>query len=144
MVIDNLLQITAIIIFLVSVLFIFLTILSNKNLNQRLLFNKIVKQERELRILLNSYRKDIDYEIIKTEEDKIRILEYETLLFNYYEYIAICINKGLLKEKEAILFFKQLLKQTKEVFESSYMFEKDYAKKEQYLGIQWLFKHWNI
>ena len=144
MVIDNLLQITAIIISLVSVLFIFLTILSNKNLNQRLLFNKIVKQERELRILLNSYRKDIDYEIIKTEEDKIRILEYETLLFNYYEYIAICINKGLLKEKEAILFFKQLLKQTKEVFESSYMFEKDYAKKEQYLGIQWLFKHWNI
>jgi len=144
MVIDNLLQITAIIISLVSVLFIFLTILSNKNLNQRLLFNEIVKQERELRILLNNYRKDIDYEIIKTEEDKIRILEYETLLFNYYEYIAICINKGLLKEKEAILFFKQLLKQTKEVFESSYMFEKDYAKKEQYLGIQWLFKHWNI
>ena len=84
MVIDSLLQITAIIISLISALFIFLTIISNKRLNQRLLFNETVKQERELRILLNEYRKDIDYEKIKTEEDKIRVLEYETLLFNYY------------------------------------------------------------
>jgi hypothetical protein len=144
MVIDSLIQITAIIISLISALFIFLTIISNKNLNQKLLFNEIVKQERELRILLNEYRKDIDYEKIKTEEDKIRILEYETLLFNYYEYLSICIYQKLIKEKEAKLFFKQLLKEAKEVFENSYMIEQGYAKREQYLAIQWLFKYWNL
>lgn len=144
MVTSDLLQLTAIIISLISASFILFTIISNRNLNQRMLFNEMVKQERELRILLNEYRKEIDYENIKTEEDKIRVLEYETLLFNYYEYVSICIYKKLIKEKEAVLFFKQLLKEAKEVFDSSYMIEQGFAKKEQYPGVRWLFKYWDI
>jgi len=73
---------------LISVIAIYKTIKSNQNLNQKLLFNEVIKQKREVRIKLNEYRKRIDYENIDTEKDKIRILDYETLLFDYYEYFS--------------------------------------------------------
>lgn len=79
----------------------------------------------------------------KKERD-IAIFNYETILFNYYEYVAICLYKNLINESESNLYFRDLLKSVKEYFESSLLFEKELAKKEEYPGIQWLLKKWNI
>jgi hypothetical protein len=65
-------------------------------------------------------------------------------LFNFYEYLAICINKNFVKEIEIRLFFNSFLKEVKILFEDSFMFKENYATKEQYKGIQWLFKKWNL
>lgn len=65
-------------------------------------------------------------------------------MFNYYEYLAICLYKRLINEKDAKLYFKDLLCYVKEAFDSSILFEEKYANRNQYKGIQWLFKQWNI
>ncbi len=111
-------------------------------LNQRIIFNEIVKQERELRIQLFEYKQKIDNKRGKSKERKIMILNYETLLFNYYEYLAICLYKELISKNEAELYFKDRLVYVKEIFDSSILFKEGYAQKEQYKGIQWLFKKW--
>jgi len=58
--------------------------------------------------------------------------------------LAICLYQKLINEKEAKLYFKILLKEVKELFESSLLFEEEYAKKEDYKALNWLFKKWNI
>jgi len=45
---------------------------------------------------------------------------------------------------ETKLFFKTPLVSVRELFEKSLLFKKNYAKKEQYKVVQWLFKRWNI
>ncbi len=139
---DSFLRFLAMVISLISAILIFLTINSNKKLNQRILFNEIVKQERELRIKLDKYRQEIDFEQLDNENDKLKALNYETLLFNYYEYLSICIFKKIIKEKEGKLFFKGLLKETQKVFNTSFMFEQGYSNKKQYPFLKWLFKKW--
>jgi len=126
---------------LISVIFIYKTIKSNETLNQRILFSNITKEERESRIKLNEYRDKINSEEKGFEEI---VFDYDTLLFNYYEYVAICISKKLIKESDAKLYFKTLLKSVKERFDSSLMFKENYAKQEEYPGIQWLFKKWKV
>ena len=71
-------------------------------------------------------------------------LSYHTSLFNYYEYLAICLFKKLINEPEAKLYFKFPIKGVKDLFESSILFEKGYASREEYPGIQWLFKKWEV
>lgn len=124
---------------LISVIAIYKTIKSNQNLNQKILFNEVVKQERELRIKLSEYRKEIDKRIDKSKDFSEITRDYDTLVFNYYEYLAICLYKNLINEEEAKLYFKELLSDVKDLFESSLLFKEGYAKKEQYKGIQWLF-----
>jgi len=46
--INNFIQLIIAVIMLISVILVCITLRNNRNLNQNLLFNKIVKQEREL------------------------------------------------------------------------------------------------
>ena len=139
-----LIQFVSVVITLISVIVLYKTIKNAKNLNQNNLFNEVVKQERELRIKLQEYKIEIWGRMEKSKEFTEITLAYDTILFNYYEYLAICLFKRLINENEAKLYFKELLPDVKDLFESSILFEEGYAKKEQYKGIQWLFKKWNI
>lgn len=135
-------QFFSVIITLISVIILYKTIQNNKILNQNNLFNELVGQERELRVKLNEYRKEI-YKLRRKNTIGIT-LDYDTLLFNYYEYVAICVHQQLINEKIIIKYFKQLLISVKEKFDNSILFKKNYAKKEDYPGIQWLFNRWEI
>ncbi len=137
-------QLLSTIITLVTALILWITIQHNKLLNQNNIFNELVKQERELRIKLNEYRIEIDKRLDKNKEFKEITLNYDTLLFNYYEYLAICVFKKLINEKEAKLYFKNLLIYIRQMFEDSILFKEDYAKKEEYQGLRWLFNEWKI
>ena len=92
-------------IMLTSATFVWLTILSNNRLNQKILFNEIVKQERELRIKLNEYKEKIDDPDLDNAQKEITKVNYDTLLFNYYEYLAICVYKKSLSDDEVKLYF---------------------------------------
>ena len=130
---------------LISVILIYKTMKVNQNLNRKVIFNEVVKQERELRVKLTEYRKEIHNRIKKGDkkEDLMEVsLDYDTLLFNYYEYLAVCIYKGLVNEDEIKLYFKDLLKEVKEKFDHSILFEEGYSEREQYRGLIWLFKKW--
>jgi len=137
-------QTIAVITALISVILIYKTIKSNEKLNQKILFSNITKEEREIRIKLQEYREKFHQPNISKEEENIILFNRESLLFNYYEYLAICLNKQLINENETKLYFKEILKGIKRDFENSLLFKKKIAKKEEYPGIQWLFKHWNI
>jgi hypothetical protein len=141
---NTLIQLTIAIISLISVILIYKTIITNKNINKNILFSNITKEERELRIKLQEYQEKADNKNLTKKERDIAIFNYETILFNYYEYVAICLYKKLINKSESNLYFKDLLKSVKEYFESSLLFERELAKKEEYPGIQWLFKKWNI
>ena len=91
-------QTFAVIITLVSVILIYKTIKSNEKLNQQILFSNITREERELRIKLNEYRDKINSISTKSKSINELILDYDTLLFNYYEYLAICIHNKLINE----------------------------------------------
>lgn len=139
--INLLLQVVIAIIMLFSAILIYLTLKNNKDLNQRILFNEIVRQERELRIKLSEYRKEINKVLGK---DKEVSLDYDTLLFNYYEYLAICLYNKLINEKFAKLYFRNLLDYVKDLFDNSILFSEQYSKKKEYPGIRWLFRKWDI
>ena len=71
-------------------------------------------------------------------------MDYETLLFNFYEYFALCILKGFVDEDNAKIFFKNLLLSVRGLFDNSVLFKEGYAEESQYRGLQWLFERWNI
>ena len=137
-------QATIAIIAFSSVILATITIKSNKNLNQKMLFNEIVKQERALRIKLLEYREKINNPDLNNEQSKIAKLDYDTLLFNYYEFFGVCIYKKLINEKETKLLFKEYVKSVKEIFDNSILFKEEYAEKSQYKVLQWLFREWGI
>lgn len=144
--IDTIQAISAIIT-LTSVIILYIAILNNKKLNKNILLNEIVKQERELRMKLSEYREEIHRRLDKNkkQEDYIEItFDYDTLLFNYYEYVSICIYKKLIEESDAKLYFNTLLASVRDKFEYSLLFEEGLAKREEYPGIRWLFKKWKI
>lgn len=132
------------IITLISVILIYKTIKSNERLNQMILFDRITKEERELRIRFQEYRERAENKKLTQSERERIIFNYETLLFNYYEYVAISLFKSLIKEEEANLYFRDLLISVKELFETSLLFEKKVANKEEYPGMQWLFRKWSV
>ena len=134
-------QLIITLIMLFSVILIYRTIKSNEKSNQNLLFNEIVKQERELRIKLQEYADEIKKS--KGEKKENLVFAYETLLFNYYEYLAICVYKNLIDVNATRLYFRDLLISVRQVFKKSLMFEKEYVQKEEYKGLQWLFKNWS-
>ena len=144
LIIGTIIQAVISIITLISVIFIFKTIMSNEQINKNNLFNEIVKQERELKIKLLEYRDIINNSKINNIKRNETKLDYDTLLFNYYEFLSICIYQNLINEKESKLFFKEPIKSVREIFDSSILFKEGYAKKEQYKALQWLFKKWNI
>tara|TARA_Y100000310_G_scaffold298381_1_gene332280 strand:+ start:4754 stop:5212 length:459 start_codon:yes stop_codon:yes gene_type:complete len=144
----TIIQIFNSILILISVSLIYKTIKSNEKSNKRIIFNELVKQERELRIKLNEYRKEIHKKRAESKDFIEIAQEYDTLLFNYYEYLAISIYEKSVTEKETKLFFRGLMKDVKELFEKSSLFDEksysDYSKKEDYKALQWLFRRWNI
>ena len=132
---------------LITALILYISIKSNNKINQRIIFNEIVKQERELRIKLSEYREEIHkrLKISKNPENFKEItLDYDTLLFNYYEYVALCIHQKLVNERETKIYFRDLLREVREKFEDSILFEEKYADKNQYKCLQWLFRKWKI
>lgn len=132
---------------LISVIILYNTIKSNKKLNENNFFNELVKQERELRVKLSEYRENIHKKIGTSKKDKSWTeitFDYDTLLFNYYEYVALCISQGLVNENLTKKYFKQLLISVKDTFDASILFEEHLAEKEDYPGINWLFKRWSI
>ncbi len=131
-------------IMLASVILIYRTIKSNEKLNQNLLFNEAVKQERELRIKLQEYREEIHSRIDESLEPKEITLDYDSLLFNYYEYLAICVYKQIIDGNDAAKYFKESLKSVRQQFDDSILFREGYAEKSQYPGLRWLFEHWKI
>jgi len=135
-------QSLAVIITLISVILIYKTIKSNESLNQRILFNNITKEERELRIKLLEYNLKIEDSKTTEKEKQTLILAHDTLLFNYYEYLSICLIKRIIRENDAKLYFKDLLKNVKAYFDTSLLFEEESARKQEYPGIQWLFRKW--
>jgi len=54
-----------------------------------------VLNKRELRIKPFDYKQKIDNKKKKNSEREILALNHDTLLFNYYEYLAICLFKSL-------------------------------------------------
>jgi len=70
-------------------------------------------------------------------------LDYDTLLFNYYEYLAICVYQRLVNEQETKLYFKDLLVGVRQKFENSVLFMEHYAERSQYGALRWLFRHWD-
>ena len=134
-------------IMLASTVLILITILFNRKTNQNLTFVEVVKNERELRIKLNEYK-------IKmvgkngTEEWEELALNYDGLLFDYYEFIALCIYEKLINENNSKIYFKRLLISVKDHFNDSILFREQFKdgfiKIEQYPVLQWLFKKWNI
>ncbi len=138
-----LIQIITAIITVAYVILISKTIKSNKKLNQNSLFNEIIKQERYLKIKLLEYRNKIN-SLKNPNKKEEAMLDYDTMLFNYYEFLAICLSKNIVQEEKAKLFFLTPLKSVREMFEKSILFKKNFAKKEDYPGIQWLIKKWNI
>ncbi len=137
--INFLIQSLIAIIMFISVVLIYLTLRNNRDLNQKILFNEVVRQERELRIKLSEYK-----EKMQTKNNKKLSLDYDTLLFNYYEYLSICLYKKLINENVAKLYFKNLLVSVKSLFDNSILFKENYSKKEDYKGILWLFRYWEI
>ena len=126
------------------IILIYITIKSNQRLNKQNIFTEIVKQERQLKIKLLEYRDIINNKklnVVKREGTK---LDYDTLLFNYYEFLAICLYNKFINEREAKLFFKSPLISVKEMFDNSLLFTADYADESQYPFIRWLFKKWDI
>jgi|TARA_B100001971_G_C18026302_1_gene450177 hypothetical protein len=95
-------------------------------LNQRIIFNEIVKQEKELRIILFDYKQKIEDKKLPKKEREFLALNHDTVLFNYYEYLAISVYKKLVNESETILYFKGLLKDIKELFGSSILSSEGY------------------
>jgi len=137
-------QTIAVITTLISVILIYKTIKSNESLNQRILFSNVTKEEREIRIKLQEYQEKFNNLKTPKKEKEIILFDRESILFNYYEYLAICLNKNLINESETKLYFKDILKGIKRDFNNSLLFKKEIAKKQEYPGIQWLFKHWKI
>ncbi len=137
-------QTIAVLITLVSVILIYKTIKSNERLNQRILFCDITKEEREIRVKLQEYQKEYNKKKLTQKEKEIVLFNRESLLFNYYEYLAICLYKNLINESETKLYFKEILRGIKQEFDNSLLFKRGIAKKQEYLGVQWLFKKWNI
>lgn len=137
-------QTLAVIATLISVILVYKTIKSNEKLNQRILFSNVTKEERELRIKLQEYQKNFNKKNLNESEKNAIMFDYETLLFNYYEYLAICLYKNLINESETKLYFKDILRGIKRIFENSLLFKKKIAKKQEYQGVQWLFRKWNI
>ncbi|MBU2639927.1 MAG: hypothetical protein KKG75_04455 [Nanoarchaeota archaeon] len=129
---------------LFSAVLLYKTIKSNQDLNKKILFSNITKEERELRLKLEKYRERIDNKKLTKHEREIAALNYDTMLFNYYEYLAISLYKGLVNESETKLYFKELLISVKDYFDSSILFEENYAQKKEYKALQWLFKRWKI
>ncbi|GEM_PF-6687059 len=137
-------QLIIAIIMFASVVLIYMTIRSNKILNQNILFNEFVKQEIGLRIKLQEYRKDIHSREENGDSSKEIMLDYDTLLFGYYEYLAICLYKKLVNENDVGLYFKISLKEVKFFFDKSLLFIEGYAEEYEYPGLRWLFKRWDI
>jgi len=132
---------------LVSVIILTRTIRSNRDLNQRIIFNEVVKREMDVRLKLSEYREEIQKRLEKGKkrEDWQEITwDSSTILFNYYEFLALCVSKKLIKESDAKIYFKSLLPSVRQRFEDSLLFVEGLAKKEDYPGLQWLFKRWEI
>ena len=49
-----------------------------------------------------------------------------------------------MNEPETKRYFVTLLEAVRQRFEDSILFGEDYAGKEQYPGLQWLFNYWSI
>ncbi|MAH07935.1 hypothetical protein CMI38_06835 [Candidatus Pacearchaeota archaeon] len=128
--------------FIASVAFTSLLII--QRINQRIIFNEVVKQERELRIKLNEYREEISKRKSLGLDFNDIALDYDTLLFNYYEYLAISVYKRLINEYIAELYFKTSLIYVKEQFESSILFDQNFANRDEYPATIWLFNNWRI
>ena len=121
-----------------------ITLIIIYRLNQRIILNEVVKQERELRIKLFDYKQLIDDRRLVKNKRETLALNHDTLLFNYYEYLAICVYKKFVKGKDARLYFNDLLKATWVQFKESILFSKGFAEKEQYRVLNWLFKKWEV
>lgn len=138
-------QAISIIIALFTALVLYWTIRSNNILNQNNLFNELVRQERELRVKLDEYKTQFRSFDEEDEEFDNLAIEYDTLLFNYYEYLGVCINQRLVNEKKVKYYFKNLLISVKEHFyEISILFNEGYALRKDYPALRWLFKKWDI
>jgi hypothetical protein len=138
-----LIQIVTPAITLISAFLIYKTIKTQVRLNEKILFDRITKEERELRIKFQEYREKI--KITKNKKEKQHLIfTYETILFNYYEYLAICLHKKIINENDAKLYFTFLLRSVKEYFNTSSLFEENQAGKNEYPGILWLLKKWKI
>ena len=128
------------IIALISVLILFFTLRMNKRVSENSLFNELVKQERELRINLNS----IAWRMREEPKNESLKYAYETLVFNFYEYIAICVYTKIVRNNVTRRFFFNLLVSTKELFDESLLFKDGLAKKKHYSALLWLFFYWGI
>ncbi len=122
-----------------SLILLYLTIENTKQINRTNLFGDLVRQERELRVKLFEFKERIRNKQGSTKEVS---LSYDTLLFNFYEFLAISLYKKLVNEKETKLYFKTMFKDVVDLFDSSILFKENYAKKEDYKGIIWLKNKW--
>jgi len=137
-------QLLTAIITLISVFLIYLTIKNNTGINQNNLFNEVIKQERDLRIRLNEYRLEIDRLIdAKKDIDEIALM-YDTLLFNYYEYLAVCVNHKMVREEMTRKYFKPSIIFVSEAMSDSTLFKKGFSKINEYPYLMWLFNKWDI
>ena len=137
-------SIVSLIVTIVYVSLIYFTLRTNKEINKKILFNAIVNQERMNGANINEYRDVIHSENSSDAQKENAKGDYDTFLFNFYEYLALCVSQKFVDEKVAMVFFREYLKSVKELFDKSVLFKGGYAEAEQYKGLLWLFKRWNV
>jgi len=138
---SNIIQIVIALISLTSVILILFIFKRNRELEQQKLFHDLVDQERDLRLILweiNSARfKDLsDEEIIQMD------FEYDSLLFNFYEYLALVIYSKIIPEKYVLAYFERFLFDVYLNFKESILFEEGtkIQPEKGYKHLIWLFR----
>lgn len=137
---SDLIQIIIALISLTSVILIYLIFKKTRELEQQKLFSNLVNQEKNLRISLW----DLDstrFQNLSDEEIVNMDFQYDTLLFNFYEYLAIIIYKKIILEKDLLPYFERFLFDVYLNFKESILFEGGERKpEEEYKYLIWLFK----
>ena len=116
-------QSVLVVVTVVNVFLVYITIKSNESTNKNNLFDRVVAQERNLRIQLNKYRDIIHDDIFSERKINNARGDYDTLLFNYYEYFALCILKEFINEDYAKIFFRSHLSSVWDLFDGSILFK---------------------
>lgn len=132
-------------IFLVSVILIFITLRDNRNFHKQRLVGNLVSEEWKLKIKLNEYIEKIDRTRLKRKQDEIWN-DYHNLLFSYYEYLAMIIIKKMVREKDVKSYFKPLLIDVyKAFYHESEIFDEEVGPfRKDYFYLMVLFKRWKM
>ena len=140
----NIINIFTGILFLISVIFLWLTLKEHRLKNKTETFTSAVSKEYSLRVKLNKY----DEKIRKSKNSKEKIFlwnDRDALLFNFFEHISILILSKSVEEKPFKAYFKRILIDVSEIFyDKEGLLKRGYISQSDYPHLIKLFQRWNI